>query len=176
MEGRMEVVEFFFGEFIGEFNEFIKEWILEKSDRVVTIVGCAFLEDLLRDVLKRRVVKSHKSIDKEIEKSIDRLGAKKCIELCYATGMLTGKEAEDLINIFNIRHEFAHNKELINFDDTSIRIKGKIIPDICKSLMKKLPLDTEPRELYKGVLAQYIIHLKYLSVLGDELKEKPEIF
>ena len=78
-----------------------------ESSRGVAIIGCAYLEDLLKDILKKSLV-SRKNLFEEI----DRLTFAASINFCHSIGKIDKKTRSDLIKMKDIRNEFAHNKNL----------------------------------------------------------------
>jgi len=84
-----------------------------ETDRGVAVLGHAYLDELLKKILKLRVVNYDKFI-----KIIDKRSTfKHRLILCYVTGTICKEVFEDLDKINWIRNEFAHNRKLKSFED-----------------------------------------------------------
>ena len=95
-------------------NEFEKE-----SPRAAAIMGCAYLDNLLKELLRLRLVKD----ESLFKKVIDNLTFERRVILCYLTGIIRKIEKDDLIIISGIRNKFAHDINLNSFSKNDIAAK-----------------------------------------------------
>jgi len=98
-------------------QKFFNEFQLE-SPRACAILTCAYLDNLLNELLRRRLVE-----DKELFKKIDGMTFEQRIDLCYLSGSLSKEEKEDLHLLRKIRNDFAHDININNFKKSDIRAK-----------------------------------------------------
>ena len=145
------------------------------SDRAAAIVGAAFLEELLVELLRDFFV-DDRSSDKSIFKGYGFLSSfSSKIDLAYRLGLLSKSEHQRLHAIRSIRNEFAHNLSKISFFDPDIQIKCEkietavalIIPESIPVSIKgeKPPLPiinkldkNKPREIFEQCTLQ-LMHL-----------------
>jgi len=102
-------------------NKYLNEFQSE-TDRAAAILGGAYLDNLLNELLKCRLL--YNSLT---DKDLNNLSFDRRIKLCYSTGVINQKEKRDLTTIKNIRNYFAHDIEVNDFK------KGNI-PYLCKKL------------------------------------------
>lgn len=100
----------------GFYEEFQKE-----SDRACAIVGAAFLDEHLRQLIVEFLVDD----DKEVEKLVDQTGGglssfSSRISAAYCLGLISKKHKNDLNIIRKIRNDFAHRLHGISFEDQRI--------------------------------------------------------
>src|ERR1700704_1472463 len=74
----------------------------QQSDLVVAILGASYLDALLEDLLKTRVIAHKKS------KVVTRHGFVRRAETAFALGVLSRDSLDDLRAIADIRNHFAH--------------------------------------------------------------------
>lgn len=104
-----------------EFKKFIEE-IEKESDRGVAIICHAYIDDLLKEILKKRLIE-----DKDFLKRLKWISFNHLLTLSYITGIVTEEEKEDKKLLTEIRNKFAHNRKANSF-----RIDN--IPAICNKL------------------------------------------
>ena len=141
---------------------------LEKeTDRGAAIVFNAYIEDLLREILKRRLIFDGKK--DEIIKSIDnRLTVDEVIKLCYATGTISKKQRDELASINRIRNKFAHRKDIKSFEHSEIK---KLCKDL-RCLGSEEGLCT--RQTYDVVVVYYLQFLKLMLIQTEKIKPAEE--
>jgi len=139
-----------------EFQDFIKE--LEKeSDRGIAIICHAYVEDLLKELLKRRLIEN-KNFIKRLEKSIS---FNQLLKLCFITGVVTEEEKRDILLLNEIRNKFAHKRKVNNFNQAEIC-------DLCKELrIPKFSGKKSTRNKYISTAAYYVqilnLKLRYIK-------------
>jgi len=151
-----------------EFKKFIEE-IEKESERGMAIICHAYIDDLLKEILKKRLIE-----DKAFLKSLEKfISFTRLLTLCYITGIITKEEKEEIELLTKIRNKFAHNRKANSF-----RIDK--IPDICNELRipRSLAGVSKSREKYIHTAAYYIqilnLKLKYtkkVRLVEDESTE-----
>lgn len=150
-----------------EMNMFLREFHNE-SPRAAAIIGCAYLDNLLNELLKSRLVED-KALFKEI---IDNLTFKRRIDLCYLTGIFSKVERDDLITINRIRRPFAHDISLNNFNKNDTPAKCNDL-----QIIKRLPKETQlkhlskPREKYTLAVILYMMILEVMLKSGKRIDQ-----
>jgi len=102
-----------------QFRKFIEE-IEKESERAQAIIGHAYVEDLLKELLKKRLIEFNDDLAESIP-------FKHLINLCYITGIITKAEKKDIRLLADIRNKFAHKRKIKNFNAANI-------PNLCKDL------------------------------------------
>jgi hypothetical protein len=136
----------------------------EASDRAVAIVGPAFLDTLLTEMLVNFLVDDENEVRRLIqpEGPLGTFGAK--VSTCYRLGLIGETIKSDLRIVAKIRNRFAHDL-LANFSDT--QIKGW-----CSSLrwhkesLGDPPPDATARDLFQVGVNQLVSHLHGLVGLA----------
>jgi hypothetical protein len=138
-----------------EFKDFSKE--LEKeSDRGIAIICHAYIEDLLKALLKKRLIEN-KDFLNNLKKSIS---FNHILILCYITGIVTDEEKQEIEIINRIRNQFGHRRKVNKFCHTDIRgiCNNLRVP---KSIMDKMTT----RKKFVSTAAYYVqmlnLKLKY---------------
>jgi len=102
-----------------EFNDFLTEFQNE-SERAAAVLGAAYLDDLLRQILEAFFV-GDKPAMKELLSDLTALGTYSVrSRVAYAAGLITADERDDLAQVGAIRNKFAHRKESLSFDEPPI--------------------------------------------------------
>jgi DNA-binding MltR family transcriptional regulator len=104
----------------------IDEEFQGESDRIVAIVGGAYLDELLTSLLRSVFIREE---DAEVLLSeIGPLGSNgsRC-KLAYCLGLIRKHQRDDLAIVAKIRNKFAHVHTSLTFDDVPIS-------DLCKNL------------------------------------------
>jgi len=117
------------------FFEFLGTDPLKESDKGLIITGAAFVEELLKQLLERRLIGGKKSIGK--------LRFQQLIDLGYSVGAISRKLRDDLDIIRKIRNNAAHySKNKVNFKKvrelnfTQTALKNKMLEDNDKNCKK----------------------------------------
>jgi DNA-binding MltR family transcriptional regulator len=97
--------------------------VFKQTDRASAIVSSALLEELLERLLLACLI-DHGSVKRDLFEGMAPLSTMSAkINLAYYLGLLERSEFEDLKLIKNIRNDFAHSFEGINFETQRIRDK-----------------------------------------------------
>lgn len=137
----------------GEFRRLLIELTAE-TPRSVAIVGCAYLDDLLNEILKKVMIE-----DKNLFKDfIDRLTFERRINMCYLLGLIRREEMDDLNIIRRIRNDFAHIKNLNSFDAKGISTYCDKLNHL-KEEWNDIVKPVNPRESYQWAISLYYVKL-----------------
>ncbi len=136
----------------------------EGSDRAVAIVGPAFLDTLLTEMLVNFLVDDQKEVQKLLqpEGPLGAFGAK--VSACYCLGLIGETIKSDLRIVAKIRNRFAHDL-LASFSDPQIA-------GWCGSLrwhreaLCEPPKDATTRDLFQVGVNQLVCHLNGLVGLA----------
>jgi hypothetical protein len=101
-----------------QFSEVADALNEETSDRALAIISAAFLEDVLREMVKRRLVDA---IPSALKDAMPRDGSiTQFINWALCLGLITPLEHRDSIQVAKIRHRFAHRALHLDFKDVDI--------------------------------------------------------
>lgn len=136
----------------------------EASDRAVAIVGPAYLETLLTEMLVNFLVDDENEVDRltQPERPLGTFGAK--VSACYCLGLIGETIKTDLRIVAKIRNRFAHDI-LADFSDAQIA-------GWCNSLrwhreaLGDPPNDATSRDLFQVGVNQLVCHLNGLVGLA----------
>jgi DNA-binding MltR family transcriptional regulator len=136
----------------------------EANDRAIAIVGPAFLDHLLTEILTSFFVDDEKETSKLLqpEGPLGTFGAK--ITICYSLGLIGKIIKSDLRLIAKIRNRFAHDLRA-DFSDNRIENWCKAL---CwhKELLPEPPVDVTNRDLFQVGVNQVVTHLNGLVSLA----------
>lgn len=104
----------------------------DESDQAVLIVGHSYIETLLAKLLCHRLINYRQEDAKRLSFDLKR-------RLCYSIGLLTDIENNDLKRINEMRNDFAHRFEKINFETLSVSAKCKEF-EIFKTVNESQPI------------------------------------
>lgn len=152
-----------------EFKKFRKALSTE-SDRGCALFSAAYLDVSLGELLRCCMVQN-KKVDEELFKGQAPLSTFSArIKMAYFLGLISQSERTDLEIIRNVRNEFAHHPEYIDFEVQSIR-------DRCGNLTHHWHEDTErARAKFTGSVSALLalIHVQCKKVTPFvERAEKP---
>lgn len=119
-----------------------------KSDREIAIIGVAYIEDILTNMLEARLVPG--SIDLKREDSFSFK-----LNLARAVGLLRKTVYDSLKNISHIRNKFAHDYSKKNLDDEKLSCQIDTIFRLNKDILEaiKIVAEKEISEDHKEELA-----------------------
>jgi len=149
-----------------EFKKFIEE-IEKESERAQAIICHAYVEDLLKELLKKRLIEFNDDL-------ANSTAFKHLLNLCYITGILTEAEKKDIRLLAEIRNKFAHNRKIKSFNAANI-------PNLCNVLRipKFLTRELSPQDKFIKTAGYYIqilnLKLKYTKKVRFVEDESPEL-
>jgi len=119
----------------------------QQPDRVVAIVGAAYLDSTLESLLRAVFVDSTADVDSLLGPN-GALGANGArLQVAYCLGLITRDQRDDLRAIGRIRNRFAHNFNVTGFGDAPIR-------DYCMTLRSPADLAAMPNQLFSADVAE----------------------
>jgi len=151
-------------DFEGFLDEFQKE-----NDRSAAIIGAAFLDEHLKQLLTNFLVDDSKEVGNLLssESPLGSFGAR--IRAAYCLGLISRQYFESLKIIKDVRNAFAHQLHGRTFED-------KDISDACKKLHLlqplKLPFAQTPRQIFitSTILILMDVSTRTLMVLRRRCK------
>jgi len=131
-----------------EFKKFIEE-IEKDSEREQAIICHGYIEDLLKELLKKRLI----DFNVDLAESIP---FKHLLNLCYITGVITEAERDDIKLLANVRNRFAHKRKIKSFNAIDI-------PELCNDLRtpKSFTRELTPQEKFIKTAGYYIQILNF---------------
>ena len=140
-------------------NKVFKQFIKETS-RSCAIVGCAYIDNALNELLKATLIKDNRIF----LNYIDRSTCERRIILCYLLGLIGKQARDDLKRINKIRGWFAHEINLNSFNRENIKAEC----DKLKCLLNKQINGIE----YKTYRRKYLLAISfYMGYLERALKD-----
>ena len=142
-----------------KFLRFVQE--LEKeSDRGIAIICHAYIEDLLKALLKKRLLD-----DKKFHESLEnRISFYQLLSFCLLTGIVTETEKREIEYLGKIRNCFAHKRGIKDF-------KNKQVVEQCDKLRipNAVQVKLSTKKKYISTAAYYVqmlnLKMKYIHKL-----------
>lgn len=137
----------------------------EASDRAVAIVGPAFLDTLLTEMLVNFLIEDEKEVHKLMEPDgpLGTFGAK--ISAAYCLGFIGDVIKSDLRLVAKVRNRFAHELRA-DFSDERIKSWCGALRWHKEALMCDPPHDATARDLFQVGVNQLVCHLDGLVGLA----------
>jgi len=131
-----------------EFKKFIEE-IEKDSERDQAIICHGYVEDLLKELLKKRLIDFKDNLAESIP-------FKHLLNLCHITGIITKAERKDIKLLAEIRNRFAHKRKIKSFN-------AEDIPKLCKDLRipKSFTRELTPQEKFIKTAGYHIQILNF---------------
>jgi DNA-binding MltR family transcriptional regulator len=125
---------------VEDIKGFLEEFQGE-SDRAAAIVGAAYLDECLRQLIASFLIEDSTAVDRLLGMSgpLGTFFAR--MEASYCTGLISKNEYHDLEIIGEIRNEFAHGLHGLSFSDAWVRDKCSKL-QLWKPASQWLELDT----------------------------------
>lgn len=122
-------------------------------DRVIAIVGAAYLDSLLEELFRAIFVEDKEEADRLLEpdRPLGSNGAR--YQLAYCLGLIEKHERDDLKTIARIRNAFAHKYQIQSFNhDETRKLVSKLhygmeLDSIVQSLIQNTPDPEQRRHL-----------------------------
>lgn len=135
------------------------------NDREIAIVGCAYIETIIKTTLEETFVADLKERDNILNESSGALsGIITRARLLYLLGVIPEIIFHDIKLVARIRNEFAHN--------VSASFESEKISTLCNklkwhefSMCMKAPPEATIREIYQVGVNQLVAHLNALPSL-----------
>lgn len=112
---------------LGDILQAMEEEFHGGPDRVIAIVGAAYLDEMLAELFRAVCIPSQKDIDGLLRPDgvLGSNGAR--LNIAHGLGLINERLFSDLKTIARIRNQFAHGFASLSFDDDRIR-------DLCRNL------------------------------------------
>lgn len=119
----------------------------EQPDRVVAIVGAAYLDSTLDSLLRAVLIDSQDDVEKLLgpNGALAANGAR--CQLAFCLGLITRDQCDDLKTVAKIRNKFAHDFNVTAFDVPPVR-------DYCASLKNPGLFAAMPGQLFPDDVAK----------------------
>ena len=130
----------------------------EASDRAVAIVGPAFLDTLLSDILVEFMVDDEREVAKLLqpEGPLGTYGSR--VTACYCLGLIGEIVTADLRLVGKIRNRFAHDLRA-NFSDPKISQWCRALRWHKEAMFREPPSDATDRDFFQVGVNQLVSHL-----------------
>ena len=123
------------------------------TDRVIAVVGAAYLDSMMEHLLSRVFIDSPDEIERLLRPDAPLGSNGSRYQLAYCLGLITREQRDDLKLIAKIRNTFAHDFKAQSFADPRIR-------DYCAALKQPGILAAMPERLFPpetaATMAQYV--------------------
>lgn len=135
------------------------------NDREIVIVGCAYIEDLIKEILEATFIDDSKEAEALLSESKGPLsGLVPRARLLYLLGAIPKPVYKDIQTVGKIRNEFAHKVSASFFDTRIQQLCGNLEWHV-QSLFMKPPPDATARDIYQVGVNQLVSHLGALPGL-----------
>ena len=130
----------------------------DPSDRAIAVVGSAFLDMLLSDILREFLVDDAKEVEQLLapEGPLGTFGSR--VRACYCLGLIGPVIAADLRLVGKIRNQFAHELQT-TFSDQRISQWCKSLQWHKHALFHDPPAGASERDLFQVGVNQLVTHL-----------------
>jgi DNA-binding MltR family transcriptional regulator len=147
----------------------------EASDRAVAIIGPAFLDGLLSDILIEFMVDDEKEVTKLLqpEGPLGTYGSR--VTACYCLGLLGGVVTADLRLVGKIRNRFAHDIRA-TFADPRISQWCRALRWHKESMFADPPANATDRDLFQVGVNQLVTHLNGVPGIARSSKRTKVLY
>jgi DNA-binding MltR family transcriptional regulator len=147
----------------------------EASDRAVAIVGPAFLDGLLSDIIIEFMVDDDKEVTKLLqpEGPLGTYGSR--VTVCYCLGLIGGIVAADLRLVAKIRNRFAHDI-CATFSDPRISQWCRALRWHREAMFRDPPAEATDRDFFQVGVNQLASHLSGIPGLARLSKRSKVLY
>ena len=121
----------------------------EQSDRIVAIVGAAYLDSTLDSLLRAAFIDARDEVDRLFRPDAPLGSNGSRCQLAYCLGLITCDQRDDLKIIAKIRNVFAHDFKALSFDTPQVR-------DFCASFQQPEHLAAMPEKIFSPDTAKHM--------------------
>jgi DNA-binding MltR family transcriptional regulator len=145
----------------------------QASDRAVAIIGAAFVDTLLRDILIEFMVEDEKEVSKLLqpEGPLGTYGSR--VTACYCFGLIGKIVTADLRLVGKIRNSFAHDILVADFSDQKISQWCRALR-WHKEAFAVPPPNATDRDLFQVGVNQLVTHLNGVPSIA-RLSKRSEV-
>ncbi|WP_197488400.1 MltR family transcriptional regulator [Methylomonas koyamae] len=142
------------------------------NDREIVIVGCAYIESLVKEIIKATFIPDEKEAHKLLNESAGALSSLvPRARLLYLLGVIPEVVYKDIQTVGRIRNEFAHKVNASFTDNTIVQLCGNLQWHI-QSMFMQPPPGVGARNLYQVGVNQLVTYLVALPNLQRSKREK----
>lgn len=133
------------------------------NDREIVIVGCAYIENLIKSTLAESLKQDTKEINLMLDEGSGAMpGLVQRSRMLYLMGVFPKVIFEDIKLVARIRNHFAHNVAAAFMDEFVIKSVHKLKWHIEAGLGRLPPPDATVRDIYQVGVNQLVCHLNGL--------------
>ena len=134
----------------------------ESPDRVIAILGGAYLDSMLDKLFRAVLIDESKEADSLLRPDAPLGSNGSRYQLAYCLGLITREQRDDMKLVAKIRNTFAHEFKLTGFDVPPVR-------DYCASLKQPRTLAEMPKQLFPADTAAVMAeHVRKISATPRE--------
>ncbi|SRR6266852_189559 len=119
----------------------------DSTDRVIAVVGAAYLDSMLDRLLRAVFIDAPKDVERLLrpDSALGSNGAR--YQIAYCLGLITVDQRDDMKTVARIRNEFAHNFKEASFSDSPVR-------EYCSALKQPSVLASWPSKIFPEAQAK----------------------
>ena len=125
----------------------------ESTDRVIAVIGAAYLDSMLERLLRAVFIDSPDDVERLLRPDGPVGSNAARFQLAYCLGLITSEQRDDMKIIAKIRNAFAHGFKATSFDAAPVS-------DYCSTLKQPAILAAMPAQLFPEphatLAAQYV--------------------
>ncbi|WP_204137890.1 MltR family transcriptional regulator [Halomicronema sp. CCY15110] len=136
------------------------------NDREIVIIGCAYIESLIKAILRESLVQDEKELNLLLDEAQGALpGLVQRARILYLMGIFPKIIFNDIKLVARVRNHFAHNVSA-TFDDESVVKNVKKMQWHIESMFMEPPEEASIRDIYQVAVNQLVCHLNALPSLA----------
>ncbi|MBS1624314.1 MAG: hypothetical protein JST83_09865 [Bacteroidetes bacterium] len=140
--------------------------LLKESDRGCSLLSVSYLDCLLEDLLKAKMLGSQKHVNGLFELNGPLATLSSRILISYSLGIISKYEMEDFQIVRKIRNEFGHSFEIIDFESSKIK-------SYCNNFKLHVPTAGTNRDKFISVIS-YLAGALNTYLLGAAKYSEPK--
>jgi len=144
------------------------------QDREAAIVGAAWIEDFVQELLRARLVDDRDAVDWAFDNGALR-SARAKIEMAYLTGVIGPRQHECFVAVNDIRNRFAHAHQVTSFEQPEVLgLTKRLMPaDVDRLFPNITGTSTEGRDRFVSAVLMQVIILTGQDAFFERLKLGP---
>jgi DNA-binding MltR family transcriptional regulator len=136
------------------------------NDREIVIVGCAYIESLIKALLRESLTQDEKELNLLLDEAQGALpGLVQKARLLYLMGAFPKVIFEDIKLVARVRNHFAHNISA-SFSDESVIKNVKKMKWHIEAMFMEPPEGASIRDIYQVSVNKLVCHLNMLPRLA----------
>jgi len=142
------------------------------NDREIVIVGCAYIESLVKTLLRESLTQDEKELNLLLDEAQGALPSLvQRARLLYLMGSFPRVIFEDIKLVARVRNHFAHNVSA-SFSDESVIKNVKRMKWHLEAMFMDPPEGATIRDIYQVAVNQLVCHLNILPRLARYQRNK----